>query len=177
MIEPNVSAGRSGDGIPHVLRVERISVHLRHLYVTRPEEAQEDALSEEVACLYCIAGHGVIGDRWFDFATGRKGHITFFGRNALKQLCMERQVHIEPSHLQRNVLIEGVDVDRLIGRRFTLRGVQFEGVDDCRDGSGTPAPGHGGLRARILNDGWLRPGLADLFVHEEAEPGHFATGI
>ena len=176
MIEPRLSPGGNGDATPHVLRVERISVHLRHLYVTRPEDAQDDELSEEVACLYCIAGHGVIGDRWFDFATGRKGHITFFSRNALKQLCTERRIHIEPSHLQRNVLIEGVDVNRLIGRRFTLRGVQFEGVDDCRPGE-TPAAGHGGLRARILNDGWLRPGLADLFVHEDVEPGHFATGI
>ena len=176
MIEPKFPPRGGGDAAPHVYRMERITVHLRHLYITRVENASAPA-SEEVACLYCIAGHGVIGDRWFDIASGNKGIISFFGGDALKRLCHEARSHIEPSRLRRNVLIEGVDVDRLAGRRFSLRGIQFEGMDDVRQNSVPHATPPGGLRARILNDGWLRPGLADLFVHDEHERGHYATGI
>jgi MOSC domain-containing protein YiiM len=172
MIEPRHPGTDRREAAPHIYRMERITVHLRHLYVTHRETDVHASMSEEVACLYCIAGHGVVGDRWFDIANGEKGHITFFGADALKRICQEKREQIEPSRLQRNVLIDGVDVDGLIGRRFTVRGVQFDGVDNCRT---VTSPG--GLRARILNDGWLRPGLADLFVHEEAEPGQFAGGI
>ena len=172
MIEPRLPGTDIRDAAPHIYRMDRITVHLRHLYITHVGPDAPASPSEEVACLYCIAGHGVVGDRWFDFANGEKGHISFFGSEALKRICQEKREQIEPSRLQRNVLIDGVDVDRLIGRRFTVRGVQFVGVDDCRHVTGL-----GGLRARILNDGWLRPGLADLFVHEEGEPGRYATGI
>ncbi len=172
MIESRFSLGSGREAAPHIFRMERITVHLRHLYVTHTKTDLDGPPSEEVACLYCIAGHGVVGDRWFDLAKGEKGHITFFGGDALKRLCQEKCEQVEPSRLDRNVLVEGVDVDRLIGRRFTVRGVQFDGIDHGPQGS---VPG--GLRARILNDGWLRPGLTDLFVHEDAEPGRYATGI
>jgi MOSC domain-containing protein YiiM len=61
-----------------------------------------------------------------------------------------------------------VDLDALIGRRFAIQGVRFEGVEECRPcywmdraiGAGAEAflKGRGGLRVRILTGGFLRAG-------------------
>ena len=73
---------------------------------------------------------------------------------------------LRPPLFRRNVLTTGVDLNTLIGQRFTLQGIEFEGVEECRPcywmdeaiapGAEDYLKGHGGLRARILNDGVLR---------------------
>jgi MOSC domain-containing protein YiiM len=69
---------------------------------------------------------------------------------------------------RRNLVVRGVDLAAWKGRRFRFQGVEFEGSQEC-----TPchwmdrvvAEGaqqwmkerfRGGLRAKILSDGWLR---------------------
>ena len=69
------------------------------------------------------------------------------------------------SAYRRNVLIRGADLTGLIGRDFEIQGVVFRGVAECKpcywmDGAVAPGAeawlkGRGGLRAQILNDGWL----------------------
>ena len=54
----------------------------------------------------------------------------------------------------------------LIGQRFTLQGIEFEGSEECRpcywmdqavgEGVHEALKGYGGLRARILTSGVLR---------------------
>ena len=74
--------------------------------------------------------------------------------------------------LRRNVIVEGVNLNQLIGHEFTLDGVRLRGVKHCapcrwmNDGV---APGvlpflhgRGGLRAQALRDGILRTGPAML---------------
>ena len=80
----------------------------------------------------------------------------------------------DPSVLRRNVLLSGVDLNSLIGRKFRLGGILFEGVEECSPcywmdeavGPGANAflTGRGGLRCRILEDGILRCGPALLEV-------------
>ena len=94
MIKPIQAPGDTTSARPHMMRVERLSVHLRHLYISRRDNAIEEA-----ACLYCIHGRGIIGDRCFGDAEGYKGQITFFAQEVFKRLC--RAVGLVVQRLQR----------------------------------------------------------------------------
>ena len=73
---------------------------------------------------------------------------------------------LDPEKFRRNVLVEGIDLNTLIGKQFTLQGIEFEGVEECRPcywmdeavhpGVHEALKGHGGLRAKILTSGTLR---------------------
>jgi MOSC domain-containing protein YiiM len=122
----------------------------------------------EVGALECVAGRGVRGDRFFDHAPDYKGQITFFAREVLERLRAELNLpHARPAAARRNVLVAGVDLGTLVGVEFEVQGIRFFGTEECRpcywmDGALGPGAhdwlrGRGGLRARILTDGILRP--------------------
>ncbi len=114
----------------------------------------------------CVAGRGIRGDRFFDYKPDYKGQITFFSREVFEQLRRELKLDsAHPSGTRRNVLVSGADLNALIGARFEIQGVLFEGTEECKPchwmnsglGPGAEAwlEGRGGLRARILTNGML----------------------
>jgi MOSC domain-containing protein YiiM len=114
--------------------------------------------------IQCVAGRGVVGDRFFDHKENFKGQITFFASEVLEDVCLQLGVQgASAGVLRRNVITAGVDLNSLIGKEFVLRGVRFAGVEECRPcywmdqalGLGAEAAlrGRGGLRARILVGG------------------------
>jgi len=125
----------------------------------------------EVPEMHCVAGKGIEGDRYFDHKPDYKGQITFFSREVLERLWEELQVREEDrvlSATRRNVLVSGVDLNSLVGRKFTIGDLVFSGSEECspcywmNSAIHTRAEvwmkGRGGLRARILAGGILRPG-------------------
>jgi len=127
----------------------------------------------EVEAIECVAGRGIRGDRFFDWKPDYKGQITFFRWEDLVRMWDELGVSPEqrnPSATRRNVIVEGLDLDALIGSEFEMQGVRFLGTEECRpcywmNGAIHPEAetwmcGRGGLRARIRSDGILR--LADI---------------
>ena len=117
----------------------------------------------------CVAGHGVRGDRFFDYGENYEGQITFFSWEVFHELCGRLGVPSKsPGVARRNVITEGIDLNALIGRSFSIQGVQFEGVCECRPcywmdqaiapGAEKALHGRGGLRARILSSGSIRAG-------------------
>lgn len=122
----------------------------------------------EVDEVECVAGRGLLGDRYFDHKKEYKGQITFFAWEVLERLRTELGLtEASPSATRRNVITEGVDLNRLIGAEFEIQGIQFEGIEECRpcywmnaafqdDRVEAWLSGSGGLRARILTDGVLR---------------------
>ena len=131
----------------------------------------------EVEEIHCVTGRGIRGDRYFDHKENYKGQITFFAEEVYQALCEQFQVHdLPPSAFRRNVITRGVDLNALVGREFSIQGVRFFGVEECRPchwmdqafhpGAEEALRGRGGLRARILSDGTLRcsPKLAEQAV-------------
>ena len=138
-----------------------------HSYVGRHGQAAAAHPMREVAAAECVAGRGLRGDRYFDHQENYKGQVTLLAREVFDEL--RDALHLpaaRPSALRRNLLVEGVDLSELIGRQFELQGVPLEGSEECRPcywmdqalGPGAEAwlRGRGGLRCRILGDGWLR---------------------
>jgi MOSC domain-containing protein YiiM len=75
------------------------------------------------------------------------------------------------------VIVEGIDLNSLIDRRFALGGVEFEGTGEarpCHWMNSAVAPGaedwlmgQGGLRAKALTDGELFAGPVELWLHAQ----------
>jgi MOSC domain-containing protein YiiM len=130
------------------------------------QPAGENPLNE-VEEIECIAGRGIRGDRFFDYQENYKGQITFFSSEVFAEVCDRLGVTGKtPAATRRNVITAGTDLNSLVGRKFTLQGVEFEGVCECKPcywmdsaigpGAEEALRGCGGLRAKILSNGRLR---------------------
>lgn len=117
----------------------------------------------------CVAGRGVRGDRFFDFKKDYKGQITFLSIEVFEEVCQSLGISGKcPGLARRNVITSGVDLNLLIGETFSVQGLDFEGVCECKPchwmdqaigaGAEKALEGRGGLRARILTGGILRVG-------------------
>jgi MOSC domain-containing protein YiiM len=149
-------------------------VEICHLYISRGhnffghhEREPDEFPAIEVPRIECVAGHGIRGDRFFDYKEDYKGQITFFSLEVLDELCGALGVQdCSPDLVRRNVITRDVDLNKLIGQEFEIQGVRFYGTGECRPcywmdraiapGAEEFLKGRGGLRARILTDGELR---------------------
>lgn len=124
----------------------------------------------EVDAIECVAGRGIRGDRYFDYKPDFKGQITFFAWETLVALWEALGIPAElrdPAATRRNVITEGADLNAFIGVEFDVQGVRFFGTEECRpcywmnnafrdERAEAWLKGRGGLRAKILTDGWLK---------------------
>jgi len=149
-------------------------VEICHLYISPGHNffghhgrEPDDYPAIEVPLIECVAGHGIRGDRFFDYQNDYKGQISFFSLEVFDQLCGEFDLQdCSPSLVRRNVITREADLNKLIGREFEIQGVRFHGTGECRPcywmdraiapGAEEFLKGRGGLRARILSDGELR---------------------
>ena len=142
----------------------------------------------EPTSVRCRAGWGIEGDRFYGYRPDYKGQVTFFAWETYEAIKREFAVPVlVPGAFRRNILIGGVDLNALIGRRFTVGAVEFEGTGEARPcawmdhavalGAEEWLKGRGGLRARVISDGELKTGEAELVLLEKpAQPKH-ATGF
>jgi len=115
----------------------------------------------------CVAGWGIEGDRFFNQKPDHRGQITFFALEVFEEICEKLRVTGKtPGVTRRNVITKGADLNSLIGVEFTVQGIHFCGVEECRPcywmdqaiapGAEAALRHRGGLRARILTSGSLR---------------------
>ena len=154
------------------LRVRRLYISPRHNFRGHHGGPPGTHPILEVPSIACVAGRGIEGDRYCDYRENFKGQITFFDWAVYEGLLRGRTPAFEPSVFRRNALVEGADLNSLVGKVFEIQGVRFEGVEECAPcgwmdhavGPGAEAAlkGRGGLRARILASGTLRAERGDL---------------
>lgn len=151
-----------------------LPVHLLHIYISpghnffgHHEKPPGSNPMHEVREVRCVAGKGLEGDRFLGYKRNYRGQITFFEDEVYVRVQDSLFVHDkEPSVFRRNVILRGIDLNTLIGKRFELQGIEFEGTEECSPcywmdkafapGAKEALRNHGGLRARILTDGVLR---------------------
>ena len=123
----------------------------------------------------CVAGKGLVGDRYFGFKDDFIGQITFFDVAVFEVIRRRFDCpDLQPSVFRRNVITEGIDLNALISRRFRINDVEFMGSVECAPchwmdlavASGVEQfmKGRGGLRARITASGSLAKGSQTLVV-------------
>jgi len=123
----------------------------------------------QVAEVECVAGMGLLGDRYFGYKPDFKGQVTFFDAAVVDEIRREfARPDVGAEQFRRNLLVRGVKLGEWVGRKFLFQGVLFEGTEECRpcywmDQAVAPGveeslkPGcRGGLRARILSGGVLK---------------------
>lgn len=149
-----------------MILIEHIYISPGHNYFGHHGRPADNHPVIEVTEVKCVAGKGLVGDRFFEHKENYKGQITFFSIEVYEELCRTLNIHHKtPSAFRRNVITRGVDLNELINREFEIQGIRFAGVCECSPcywmneafGPGTEAAlqGKGGLRARILTDGTL----------------------
>ncbi|HEX2099301.1 MAG TPA: MOSC domain-containing protein [Candidatus Synoicihabitans sp.] len=152
--------------------LERIFLSAGHAFFGRHGRPPAAHPMQEVSEVECVSGAGLRGDRFFEYKSNYRGQVTLFSADVWDQLQAElpQVLATGPEATRRNLIVRGVDLNTLIGQTFELQGVELEGVEECRPcywmdqaiapGAEAWLRGRGGLRCRVLSDGWLRSELA-----------------
>ncbi|WFU43061.1 MOSC domain-containing protein [Bradyrhizobium sp. CB82] len=143
---------------------------IRFIHVTSRAFLPMRAVSE----VTLIAGKGIEGDRYlmkegFYSPLRKEGdQITLFEFETLIALRHELGIELGPEEHRRNVTVEGVPLNHLVGRRFWLGETMLEGtelVEPCghvEKITGKTISRHlinrGGLYCKILQGGLVRVG-------------------
>ncbi len=135
----------------------------------RHEKGRLDHGIHGVSEIECVAGMGLRGDRYFGYKPDFKGQVTFFDAATVQAVRDHFSVaELSSSTFRRNLIVRGVDLSEWIGRRFQFQGIHFEAIEECKPCywmDEVVAPGteeflkanfRGGIRAKILSDGFLR---------------------
>lgn len=120
-----------------------------------------------------VAGRGLRGDRYargagtFSDPNGRGYDLTLVEGEALEELAA-CGVEIKPAEARRNLVVRGIALDDLIGKRFRVGEVECFGqrrCEPCAHLEKLTKPGvlrglvhRGGLRADVLSDGEIQAG-------------------
>jgi MOSC domain-containing protein YiiM len=118
-----------------------------------------------VEAVRAVAGHGLEGDRKFRANGAKPGQaLTLIEAEVLED------VGLTGAESRRQVVVRGVRLNDLVGRRFAVGAVECVGVELCepclhlqsltRPGIIEELAHRGGLNADILNDGTIAVGDA-----------------
>lgn len=150
--------GRLMAHLPRPGRVEWIGLRPQR---DVPMESVEEALAQ--------AGIGLVGDRYAG-GSGKRGVTLIQAEHLPAIAALSGRDVLEPALLRRNVVVSGLPLVALKGRRFRLGEALLEGTEDCDPcsrmedalgpGGYNAMRGHGGLCARILEGGRIRRGDA-----------------
>jgi MOSC domain-containing protein YiiM len=157
--------------------IRQIFISPGHNYFGHHGRTPDDYPLIEVPSIECVAGHGIRGDRFYDYRDNYKGQITFFSFEVFERLASHFDLaNKSAGAVRRNVIVSGVDLNDLIGEEFSIQGVRLLGTGHCRPcywldqairpGAEKFLEGNGGLRAQILSDGAIAIGDAQLVLAE-----------
>jgi MOSC domain-containing protein YiiM len=151
------------------VRVEKIYISPGHNFFGRKGLGPDNHPLLDVAEVRCVAGHGLEGDRFFNYKEDYNGQVTFFEIETWERLCTQTGVtDRSPGVFRRNIITRGVDLNTLVGREFEVQGVKFLATQPSTPcewmnvafapGAEQMLAGKGGIRAKILTDGILKAG-------------------
>lgn len=137
---------------------------------------KRDVPMQEVYEANAISGKGLQGDRYAS-GSGKRG-ITLIQAEHLPVIAaLSGHEKIAPATLRRNIVISGIPLIALIGKKFRIGDALFQGTDACDPcermeaalgpGAYNAMVGHGGLCARILQGGKMCVGDSLVVIDEE----------
>jgi MOSC domain-containing protein YiiM len=170
------------------VRIEHLLASPIHRYEGRPSDGPRAAVGPEDVERVTVRAHlGIVGDRHFGKVAHRTASVTIMAVESVEHV--ERTLGLDhaldPLDTRRNILIRGVDVDRLRGADFTLDSgagaVLFHAhrpANPCAwmdvmlaPGAHKALRGRGGLRCEPLSNGELMRGPALLRSSQRLDDG------
>ena len=128
-----------------------------------------DVPMRQVDMVEAATGGGLAGDR-YSGGSGKRGVTLLQAEHLPVIAALSGHAGIAPATFRRNLLVSGIPLIALKGRRFRIGEVLLEGTDACDPCSRMEAAlgpggynamrGMGGLCARILEGGTIRVGDA-----------------
>ena len=164
---PGSALGRLMATLPRAGRVEWIGLRPKRDVAMRAADAVE-----------AKTGGGLVGDRYTG-GSGKRGVTLIQAEHLPAIAALSGHDDIAPALLRRNVVVSGIPLLALKGRRFRIGDVVLEGTDTCDPcsrleealgpGGFNAMRGMGGLCARIVEGGQFRIGdaVAALEITEE----------
>jgi MOSC domain-containing protein YiiM len=157
--------------------IRQIFISPGHNYFGHHGRAADDYPLVEMRSIECVPGHGIRGDRFYDYRQNYKGQITFFSFEVFEEMGRHFGLpNKSPGVLRRNIIVSDIDLNELIGEDFSIQGVRLRGTGHCKpcywmDQAFAPGAEEflkesGGLRAEILTDGAIAVGDAQLILAE-----------
>ena len=138
-----------------------------------------------------LVGRGLRGDRYarvagtFSDPDGRGYDLTLMEAEALEELAAGG-VEISPAEARRNLVVRGIALDDLVGKRFRVGEVECFGqrrCEPCAHLEKLTQPGvlrglvhRGGLRADVLSDGEIHVGDQVEALHDQEPNSYSASG-
>ena len=131
--------------------------------------------------IHVLAGRGIEGDRYFhspEDQPDRTGtQITFIEQETIDAMCRDG-VEISPDQTRRNIVTQGVALNELVGKKFSVGNIQLRGIRLCEPCDYLASRTHpqvkqsmahrGGLRADILADGYIHLNDTITTSHKES---------
>ncbi|MDG2526721.1 MOSC domain-containing protein [Stenotrophomonas sp. HITSZ_GD] len=155
-LNPESPLARFMANLPQRGRVDWIGV--------RPARAIPMRTVEEIEA---FAGGGLAGDR-YQGGSGKRGVTLIQAEHLPAIAALSGHAVVAPATLRRNLVVSGIPLVALKGRRFRIGDVELEGTAPCDPcsrmedalgpGGYNAMRGHGGLCARILRGGTVRVG-------------------
>jgi MOSC domain-containing protein YiiM len=135
--------------------------------------ARERERCESVERVRVVAGRGVEGDRYFRARErGDGADLSLIEAESLEALEREHGIALSPGESRRQITTRGIDLNALVGRRFTVGSVEAvatELCEPCRHLAKLTEPGvlrglahRGGIYAEVVADGEIAVGDAIL---------------
>ena len=158
------------------------SITIHNIYISGGHDFKgrigKDRLSHGTSCVdsvECVKGKGLVGDRYFGYQENYKGQVSFMSLEAIGEMENILEFKIEDlTEFRRNIIVSGVDLTTLVGKTFSLAGVNLFGTEQCKPcswmeksicaGAHAALENRGGLRCHILDSGSFACGEAVLEV-------------
>jgi MOSC domain-containing protein YiiM len=129
---------------------------------------QKGELPHPVESAEAVAGTGLRGNRYFREGSAPEQHLTLIEAEQLEWLRAEHGMGVGAAISGRNVLVRGIGLNDLVGKRFRVGDVECRGVmlcEPCKTFEGRTHPGlikafvhRAGLNAELVTSGTIAVG-------------------
>ena len=87
---------------------------------------------EEVVSIEVLANKGVIGDRHFKDFNDPYCQLSLIESENIDYYNLKYGLNISYVNFRRNIVTKGVQLNDLVGKKFSIGNVKVEGIDLCR---------------------------------------------
>lgn len=135
------------------------------MILLRPDKI---SMMTQVGRAEVVSGQGLVGDRFKGRANSKRQVTLFQAEHLAVVASLMHKEAIDPRCLRRNLIVRGISLNALKGRRFSIGDVVLEGTDLCHPcskmetrlgpGGYNAMRGIGGLCVRVIQEGAIETG-------------------